>query len=52
MTEKVHSPLSHLPPYPANEQESHEVAEQLEQALPVSEAGDPSELLENNESTR
>jgi hypothetical protein len=41
-----------LPPYPDNEQESQVVAEQLAQALPPSEAGEPSELLENEESTR
>jgi hypothetical protein len=52
MTRKVPSLVCHLPPYPDNEQELQVVAEQLAQALPPSEAGEPSELLENKENTR
>jgi hypothetical protein len=52
MTGKPQLLLSHLTPYPDIEQESQVVAEQLEQALPAPEAGEPSELLENSESTR
>jgi len=52
MAEKMYSPLSHLSPYPANEQELQLLEVQVLQALPVSEAGEPSELLENAESTR
>jgi len=52
MTRKAPYLVCHLPPYPASEQESQVVAEQLLQALPPSEAGEPSVLLENEESTR
>jgi len=41
-----------LTPYPDKEQESQVLAEQLEQALPPPESGEPSELRENSESTR
>jgi hypothetical protein len=51
MTRKTGPPFSHLTPHPDKEQESQVVAEQLAQALPLSEAGEPSELLENNENT-
>jgi len=39
-------------PYPAKGQELQVSDVQLAHALPVSETGEPSELLENNESTR
>jgi hypothetical protein len=52
MTGKAPSLVFHLSPYPASEQESQVVAEQLLQALPPSEAGEPSELRQNEESTR
>jgi hypothetical protein len=52
MTGKAHLLLSHLTPYPDTEQELQLVAEQLEQALPAPESDEPSELLENRESTR
>jgi hypothetical protein len=52
MTGKVLSLFCHFSPYPDNEQELQVVAEQLAQALPPSEAGEPSELLQNGESTR
>jgi len=52
MARKAPSLVCHLPPYPDNGQELQVVAEQLAQALPPSEAGEPSELLENKENTR
>jgi len=52
MTAKAPSLVYHFPPYPDKEQELQVLAEQLAQALPVPEAGKPSELLENNESAR
>ena len=46
------SEFSFLTPYPNKGQELQVSEEQLLHALVPSEAGDPSELLENNESTR
>jgi hypothetical protein len=52
MAGKALSLVCHLSPYPYNEQELQVVAEQLLQALLPSEAGEPSELRQNEESTR
>jgi hypothetical protein len=52
MTEKAPFLVCHLSPYHYNEQELQVVAEQVLQALPPSEADEPSELRQNEESTR
>jgi hypothetical protein len=52
ITGKVLFLVCHLSPYPYNEQELQVVAEQLLQALPPLEFSEPSELRQNEESTR